>query len=65
MLSLWTISSENYSHLCLTSKSYILGNTTDKLIGDLWDYCQNTAQYKDKTAFIILTDHGRDDKFTK
>lgn len=32
---------------------------TDTFIKELWDYVQSDVQYKDKTTFIIATDHGR------
>lgn len=32
---------------------------TDKFIENLWNYVQATPQYKDKTTFVITTDHGR------
>jgi hypothetical protein len=32
---------------------------TDNLIKDLWEYAQQSSYYKDKTTFIITTDHGR------
>lgn len=32
---------------------------TDALIEDLWNYVQSSDYYKDKTTFIITTDHGR------
>jgi len=31
----------------------------DRFIHDLWEYCQSVPQYRDKTTFIITTDHGR------
>lgn len=34
----------------------------DKWIGELWNYLQKDPQYKNKTALIITTDHGRGDK---
>jgi len=34
-------------------------NTTDKLIKELWEFANNDPVYKDKTTFIITTDHGR------
>jgi len=34
-------------------------NTTDGLIKELWEFTQNDPIYKDKTTFIITTDHGR------
>lgn len=32
---------------------------TDQYIKQLWDYAQSHPQYKDKTTFLITTDHGR------
>ncbi len=32
---------------------------TDAFIADLWNFTQNHSFYKDKTTFIITTDHGR------
>lgn len=32
---------------------------TDKFIKELWDLVQSSSTYKDKTTFIITTDHGR------
>ena len=32
---------------------------TDALIKDLWEFYQGDSYYKDKTTFIITTDHGR------
>lgn len=37
-------------------------HNTDRLIADLWDYCQSDPFYKNKTSFIITTDHGRGDQ---
>jgi hypothetical protein len=34
-------------------------NAVDKMISDLWYYVQTNSFYKNKTAFIITTDHGR------
>ena len=34
-------------------------SNTDLLIKQLWDYTQNEPFYKDRTLFIISTDHGR------
>lgn len=34
---------------------------TDKFINDLWTYCQSDPVYKNKTTFVITTDHGRGD----
>ena len=32
---------------------------TDEFIAGLWDWVQTQDQYRDKTTFIITTDHGR------
>ena len=32
---------------------------TDQFIQQLWEWAQSHPQYKDKTTFIITTDHGR------
>ena len=32
---------------------------TDQWISDLWDFAQNDPVYKNKTTFLITTDHGR------
>lgn len=32
---------------------------TDKFISDLWELVQNQESYRNKTTFIITTDHGR------
>jgi hypothetical protein len=34
-------------------------NKADQLLADLWQYIQNSPEYKDKTTMIITTDHGR------
>lgn len=33
----------------------------DKWISDIWNYVQSTPEYKDKTAILITSDHGRGD----
>ena len=35
---------------------------TDAFISDLWNWVQSNADYQNKTAFVITTDHGRGDK---
>jgi hypothetical protein len=37
-------------------------NTLDRFIEDLWNLIQNDPEYKNKTAIIITTDHGRGNK---
>ncbi|HEY3403619.1 MAG TPA: alkaline phosphatase family protein [Ohtaekwangia sp.] len=34
-------------------------NQTDKFIAELWDLIQSDSDYRDKTTFILTTDHGR------
>ncbi|MCX2679756.1 alkaline phosphatase family protein [Galbibacter sp. EGI 63066] len=34
-------------------------HTTDDFLKDLWDFVQKDPFYKDKTTFLITTDHGR------
>jgi arylsulfatase A-like enzyme len=34
----------------------------DQWISEIWDFVQSHPSYKDKTALIITTDHGRGDK---
>ncbi len=53
---------DEFAHEAKYDEYLFAANTVDKFISDLWTYCQNTPQYKDKTTFIILTDHGRGDK---
>ena len=43
----------DYDHYLLAAKN------TDAMIKELWDFCQNDPNYKDKTTFVISTDHGR------
>lgn len=37
----------------------------DKWIAEIWNYVQNNRKYKNKTALLITTDHGRGDKNKK
>ncbi|MBS1917703.1 MAG: alkaline phosphatase family protein [Bacteroidetes bacterium] len=37
-------------------------NAVDKMISDLWYFVQTNSFYKNKTTFIITTDHGRGKK---
>ena len=34
-------------------------NSADRILADLWNLVQTTPFYKDRTTFIITTDHGR------
>jgi hypothetical protein len=44
-------------------KNYLnAAHMVDKWIGDIWNFVQSDPQFKNKTAIIITTDHGRGDK---
>jgi hypothetical protein len=44
-------------------KSYLeAAHQVDAWIKQIWDFVQSDPQYKNKTAIIITTDHGRGDK---
>jgi hypothetical protein len=34
-------------------------HNADRFLAELWDWVQSNPQYKDKTALLITTDHGR------
>lgn len=53
---------DEFAHEAKYDEYLFAANTADKFIGDLWNYCQTTPEYKEKTTFLILTDHGRGDK---
>jgi hypothetical protein len=53
---------DEFAHEGKYDEYLFAGHTVDKFIADLWNYCQTNTQYKDKTTFIITTDHGRGDK---
>lgn len=53
---------DEFAHEAKYDEYLFAANTVDKFIGDLWSYCQGNPKYKDKTTFIITTDHGRGDK---
>ncbi len=37
-------------------------NQVDKWIAEIWDFVQHDPKYKNKTAILITTDHGRGDE---
>lgn len=53
---------DEFAHESKYEEYLFAANTADRFIGDLWNFCQSTPEYKDKTTFLILTDHGRGDK---
>jgi hypothetical protein len=56
---------DEFGHESKYREYLFAANNFDKYVADLWNYCQNHPQYKDKTTFIITTDHGRGDKIKK
>jgi arylsulfatase A-like enzyme len=43
-------------------RSYLdAAHQVDAWIKEIWDFVQNDPQYKDKTALVFTTDHGRGD----
>lgn len=44
-----------YKHYLDATKQF------DKWLSDLWTFVQSNPDYRDKTAFLITTDHGRGD----
>lgn len=53
---------DEFGHEAKYDEYLFAANTFDKFVANLWNYCQNTPEYKDKTTFIITTDHGRGDR---
>jgi arylsulfatase A-like enzyme len=48
---------------CRFYRSYLdAAHQVDAWIKEIWDFVQNDPQYKDKTALVFTTDHGRGDK---
>ncbi|WP_394990633.1 phosphoglyceromutase [Emticicia sp.] len=56
---------DEFAHESKYREYLFAANNFDKNVADLWNFCQNHPQYKDKTTFIFLTDHGRGDKVKK
>jgi len=56
---------DDYAHMGKYDQYLYMAHMTDKWIGDLWNYIQSLPQYKNKTALVISTDHGRGDKNKK
>ncbi len=47
-------------------RSYLdAANQVDAWIKQLWEFVQSDPQYKDRTSFVIATDHGRGDVIKK
>jgi predicted AlkP superfamily pyrophosphatase or phosphodiesterase len=52
---------DEFAHESKYDEYLFAANTFDKFLADLWSYCQKTPEYKEKTTFLIITDHGRGD----
>ncbi len=50
---------DEWAHEGRYDKYLISAKHVDLFIHDLWELCQSMPQYRDKTTFIITTDHGR------
>lgn len=55
---------DNFGHDGYYGEYLRAARRTDSFIRRLWEYCQSDPYYKDKTTFIITTDHGRGDSRT-
>ncbi|MDJ1502553.1 phosphoglyceromutase [Xanthocytophaga agilis] len=53
---------DDYAHAGKYDTYLKTAHMVDGFIGDLWNFVQSQPQYKDKTTFIITTDHGRGDE---
>ncbi len=53
---------DEFAHEARYDKYLQQASSVDKMIGDLWYYVQTNPFYKNKTTFIITTDHGRGQK---
>src|SRR5579871_327436 len=53
---------DEFAHEAHYDKYLQHANAVDKMISDLWYYVQTNSFYKNKTTFIITTDHGRGKK---
>jgi hypothetical protein len=50
---------DEWAHKGSYDRYLIAAKRVDLFISDLWTACQSIPQYRDKTTFIITTDHGR------
>jgi bisphosphoglycerate-independent phosphoglycerate mutase (AlkP superfamily) len=56
---------DDYAHEGKYDQYLYSAQMIDKWIADLWNYIERQPQYKNKTALMITTDHGRGDKIKK
>lgn len=50
---------DEWAHEGRYDRYLIAAKRVDRFIHDLWETCQSIPQYRDRTTFIITTDHGR------
>lgn len=50
---------DKYGHVKKYNQYLKAAHNSDFMLQDLWNYLQNTPQYKNKTTLIVTTDHGR------
>lgn len=50
---------DDWSHLGRYDRYIEMAHYLDICLKELWDTTQSMAQYRDKTTFVIATDHGR------
>ncbi len=50
---------DDYAHAGNYDLYLKMGHMVDGFIADLWNYVQSNPKYRNKTTFIIATDHGR------
>lgn len=53
------LATDKYGHQKKYDSYLKAGYNIDLMLQDLWNYVQNSSQYKDKTTLFITTDHGR------
>lgn len=56
---------DDYAHSGQYDQYLKSAHAQDAMIADLWQLMQTMPQYRDKTALLITTDHGRGDKDKK
>ncbi len=56
---------DEYAHLGRYDQYLQKAHQVDRMLAELWYYVQTDPFYKDNTAFIITTDHGRGSKRDK
>ncbi len=52
---------DDWAHAGRYDRYLLSAEQNDRFIRQLWDSAQQIPQYRDKTAFLIATDHGRGD----